>query len=102
MYHYAQMGGTVHMYYVPNMANLTLEQPDPPAFRRNSDTELLISFWLHRNGLFSLNEQVTQTYRRIMSEGKKGTAAFRTPYSIVRMDCQNDSDVFFLSLTEQK
>jgi hypothetical protein len=102
MYHYAQMGGTVHLYYVPAKANISLEQDNPPAFRRNSDTELLISFWLHRNGIFYLNEQVLQTYRRIMKNGDKGSAAFRTHYSIIRMDCQNTGEKFFISLTEQK
>lgn len=102
MYHYSAMGGTVDMYYVPEMSNITIEQDNPPLLRRNSDTELLITFWLHRNGLFYLNEQVLQTYHRIMKNGKKGSAAFRTAFSIIRIDCQNTGDKFFLSLTEQQ
>ncbi len=100
LYRYRGFGGTVNFYYVPAMKNITLEQPHPPSLRRKSDTELLITFWLHRNNLFYLNRQVINTFNRILSESSKGAASFRTPYSVIRVDCQYTSDLFYISLTE--
>ena len=102
MYRYQGFGGTVNFYYVPAGNNITLEQPNPPSLRRHSDTELLITFWLHRNNVFYLNEQVINTFNRIMAESSKGAASFRTPHSVIRLDCQYTSDLFYLSLTESR
>ena len=100
MYHYQPWGSTMNFYYVPAMNNITLEQPSPPSLRRNSDKELIIIFWLYRNGIFSLQHHVLDAYRRITAKGAKGAAGFETPYSIIRVDCQDDKDVFYISLTE--
>jgi len=100
MYHYQPWGSTMNFYYVPAMNNITLEQPSPPSLRRNSEKELIIIFWLYRNGIFSLQHHVLDAYRRITAKGPKGAAGFETPYSIMRVDCQVDKDVFYISLTE--
>ncbi|MFW6263242.1 MAG: hypothetical protein ACOC34_04345 [Thermotogota bacterium] len=100
MYHYQPWGPTMNFYYVPAMNNITLEQPSPPSLRRNSEKELIIIFWLYRQGIFSLQDHVLDAYSRITAKGTKGTAGFETPYSIMRLDCQNDKDVFYISLTE--
>jgi len=99
-FHYQQWGPTMSMYHIPAMRNISLEQPSPPSLRRNSDDELIIIFWLHRNGLFGIQDQVLDAYRRIISTANKGYAAFETPVSLIRVDCQNDSEMFFVSLTE--
>ncbi len=100
MYHYQPWGPTMNFYYVPAMNNISLEQPSPPSLRRNSDKELIIIFWLYRNGIFSLQHHVLDAYRRITDTSPKGAAGFETPYSIMRVDCQDDKDVFYISLTE--
>ncbi len=100
MYHYRPWGSTMSFYYVPALNNITLEQPSPPSLRRNSDKELIIISWLYRNGLFSLQYHVLDAYQRITASGSKGNAGFETPYSIMRVDCQDDSEVFYISLTE--
>jgi len=100
MYHYQNWGPTIDFYYVPSENNITLEQLYPPSLRRNSDKELIIIFWLYRNGLFSLQYHVLDAYRRITSTNSKGAAGFETPYSIIRVDCQDDAEVFYISLTE--
>lgn len=100
MYHYQSWGPTMDFYYVPAMNNITLEQPSPPSLRRNSEKELIIIFWLYRNGIFSLQHHVLDAYHRITAKSSKGAAGFETPYSIIRVDCQDDKDVFYISLTE--
>jgi len=100
MYHYQPWGATMNFYYIPAVNNISIEQPTPPSLRRNSDKELIIIFWLYRNGLFSLQHHVLNAYRRIIATAPKGTAGFETSYSIMRVDCQDDSEVFYISLTE--